>query len=75
MGVAEQLVVTMGCICRVYGPKVAALGKKGKAQRGSSCLAQAKDFTCRHTLSKRQLPPGARLATWLEGVACLRATG
>ena len=49
-------------MCRVYGPKVAALGKKGRAQKGGTCLALAKDFICRHTLSKRQLPPSAQPA-------------
>lgn len=40
---------------RVYGPRVAALGKKGK-QGVQSSLALAKDLLCQSIISKRQLP-------------------
>ncbi|KAK9907533.1 hypothetical protein WJX75_005474 [Coccomyxa subellipsoidea] len=43
--------------CRVYGPRVAALGKKGK-QGVQSSLALAKDLLCQSIISKRQLPCG-----------------
>ena len=52
---------TVGCDlrCRVYGPRVAALGKKGKAAHSSTCLAAAKDLICQGILSKRTLPPSS----------------
>lgn len=46
--------------CRVYGPKVAALGKRVKAQ-AHTAIAMSKDLICQGTMSKRQLPPGVRL--------------
>ena len=39
---------------RVYGPRVAALGKKGKGAQSS--LALAKDYLCQSIISKRKLP-------------------
>jgi hypothetical protein len=41
---------------RVYGPKVGALGKKGKQQVAQSSLALAKEMTLERTLHKRHLP-------------------
>jgi len=43
--------------CRVYGPKVAALGKRGKSYPNTA-IAMSKDLICQNTLSRRQLPPG-----------------
>ena len=48
---------------RVYGPKVAALGKRGKAQ-AHTAIAMSKDLICQGTMSKRQLPPGVLLGSW-----------
>jgi hypothetical protein len=46
--------------CRVYGPKVAALDRRGKAQ-AHTAIAMSKDLICQGTMSKRQLPPGVLL--------------
>ena len=43
--------------CRVYGPKVGAPNKRGKAQ-AHTAIAMSKDLICQGTMSKRQLPPG-----------------
>lgn len=44
----------------MYGPKVAALGKRGKAHPHTA-IAMSKDLICQNTLSKRQLPAGVTL--------------
>ena len=44
----------------MYGPKVAALGIRGKAQ-SHTAIAMSKDLICQGTMSKRQLPPGVLL--------------
>ncbi len=46
--------------CRVYGFKVAALGKRGRVQ-ANTAIATSKDLICQHILSKRQLPAGKAL--------------
>ena len=46
--------------CRVYGPKMAALGKRGRAH-ANTAIATSKDLICQHILSKRQLPAGKAL--------------
>jgi len=43
--------------CRVYGPKVAALGKRGKSHPNTA-ITMSKDLICQNILSRRQLPPG-----------------
>ena len=46
--------------CRVYGPKVAAPGIRGKAQ-ARTAVAMSKDLICQGTMRKYQLPPGVLL--------------
>ena len=57
--------------CRVYGPKMAALGKKGRAY-ANTAIATSKDLICQNILSKRQLPVGRALSLFLKFVILLR---
>ena len=41
----------------MYGPKVAALGKRGRAQ-ANTAIATSKDLISQNIFSKRQLPAG-----------------
>ncbi len=57
--------------CRVYGPKMAALGKRGRAH-ANTAIATSKDLICQNILSKRQLPAGRASSLVLCFVILLR---